>query len=782
MEGPRQSCVVRREPAAARDAHPYEMVDRFMDSQLFTSRPRGGAGPPEALRDQALASALRRLYSRLEVSTCTAYLLTADAGALMAAMTVDTPLSFSIPSGMPTDDPGLSTARAHRTGKLVVYEDTDRLQMTRHVPDLFLHGPYPMRVASMPLRTPRRRFGALSVRWVPPRAVTEDALEFLETVADELAGDLERLAEQGASMEAAFLPLFIPPDPRTAPRPSDGTPAGPAMDSPERPAAPLTTGSTFLYQLQRLSAELTATVRARDILAVARAHMAPFGARAVMLCLAEGERLHVMGAAGISREEVHRAEGTPLSQHTPETDVLNSVKVRFFASARELRDAYPDLAHDPESRARAYLPLVANGRASGCCMLEFAEHSGPLTSAEIAVLAIMLEQVGQSLERARAYEIDHALTRSLQRSLLPRSLPHLAEAVTTARYLPAIEGAEVGGDWYDVVPLPAGGIGLVIGDVEGHSLKAAGVMGQLRSAVRAYATEGHDPASVLERSNQLLAGLDTDLYATCCCIWLDLSTGNLSGATAGHPGPLISDARGRITQQSLPIGPPLGVDAHTLYQQSDIVLPPGSVAALVTDGLLDFRRLGADAALGQLSGLLADNCGEDVEVLADRLVEVRRTHLANSDDATLLLVRYEGAQPGERRRVARTAVQRRDLQRVAHMRHFLRDLLHQWDLAPLMDDLLLMASEVVTNALIHAQSEVDMRIREYPDRLRVEVRDSDPRPPVPTAILTDEVNNQDAESGRGLLIVDGLASAWGSSPAGRGKTTWFEIGIPPASD
>jgi serine phosphatase RsbU (regulator of sigma subunit)/anti-sigma regulatory factor (Ser/Thr protein kinase) len=754
-----------------------------MDSQPFPSRPGGGAGPPEALRDQAITRALRHLYHRLDTSTCTVYLLTADATALGAAMTVDTPLSFTIPSGMPVDAPGLTTAGAYRTGKPAVYEDTDELQVTRRRPELFLYGPYPMQVASVPLRTARRRFGTVSVRWVPPHRAAKDALEVLEAVAGELAGELERLAGQGASMEAPFLPRFITPgDPATAPRPPDGTPPGPAAAPPQRPAASMTTASTFLYQLQRLSAELTATVRTRDILTVARAHMAAFGARAVMLCLGEGERLHVVGAAGVSREEVRRVEGTPLSRRTPETDVVNAVKIRFFASAGELRDAYPDLHHDPEARARAYLPLVTHGRSSGCCMLEFAEQSSPPTSAEIAVLAIMLEQVGQSLERARAYETDHALTRSLQRSLLPRSLPHLTEVVATGRYIPANEGAEVGGDWYDLVPLPAGGIGLVIGDVEGHSLTAAAVMGQVRTAVRAYAAEGHDPASVLERSNRLLVGLDTGLYTTCCCVWLDPATGTLSGATAGHPGPLISDAQGRITEHSLPVGPPLGVDMLARYRQSELVLSPGSVAALLTDGLLDTRRLGTDAALEQMARLLAGNCGEDVEVLADHLVAQRRARPAAGDDATLLLVRYEGAPAGEERRVARTSVQRHDLQQVARVRRFLRDLLGQWELMPLLDDLHLLASEVVTNALIHAQSDVDLRLRAYPDRIRVEVRDSDPRPPVPTAILTDEAGNREAESGRGLLIVAALASAWGSSPAGRGKTTWFELGIPAGAD
>ncbi|MFV5991885.1 ATP-binding SpoIIE family protein phosphatase [Streptomyces sp. NPDC056231] len=628
------------------------------------------------------------------------------------------------------------------------------------------------RVASAPVRTEQHRFGVVSMRWVPPQPVADETLDYLRVVAEDLAVELQDLAQQGVSMKAPDLPLFISALPRgNAPTERNG--------GAESPIVPVPTSSMFLYQLQRLAAELTAAVHIRDVLAAAESQVVrPFGGRAVMLCLAKQGRLHVIGASGFSREAVQRVEGTLLSRSTPETDTIRSLEIRSFRSAEALRDAYPDGDPDPEVQARSYLPLVSNGRAMGCCVLEFPEPARPIAPEELAVLAIMLEQVGQSLERARSYEIEHALTQTLQRSLLPRSLPHLIEAVATARYLPATEGAEVGGDWYDIVPLPSGGIGLVIGDVEGHSLEAVAVMGQLRSGVRAYATEGHDPATVLERSNRLLSGLDTDLYATYCCVWLDLSTGTAATATAGHPSPLLVGAGGRSFTGPLPVGPPLGVDPLALYEQSEALLEPGSVLALFTDGLLDARLLGSDAAMERLGRVLADHCGDDLEVLADRIVADRREWRVLADDAALLLVRYEGAHLQGHRRTARMSVQRHHLQGVAQVRLFLRDLLSQWGRVRLQDTLELVTTEVVTNALIHADSEVELRLREYPDRIRVEVRDSDPHPPVPTAIVADEETNQGAESGRGLLIVDALAGDWGSSPAGRGKTIWFEIAIP----
>jgi anti-sigma regulatory factor (Ser/Thr protein kinase) len=729
----------------------------------------------QALSDEIIASALRRIQGRLRATTCTAYLLTAGSRVLAPAMTVDTPLSFGVAPRIPVDDLSWPTATAHRTGQAVVYDENRMRNVIRRSPAALLHMPWPMVVAAAPVRTARHRFGAVTLRWAPPREVTSEELRFLQTVADESAAGLAELAEQGMPVEAPVIPLFVPVPPDAA---CSAALMAPAQAAATWPAA----RSPLLFQLQRLATELTTAVRPADVLAVTQEWtVRPFHGEAVALCLTEGGRLHVVGAAGLSRGAVHRIEGTPLSQRAPETDAINDVDVRIFPSVADLRLSYPGVDVDLEREARAYFPLISNGRAVGCCVLEFAESGAPLRAEEIAALMMMLEQVGQSLERARAYENEHALTQTLQRSLLPRSLPHLPEAVVATRYHTATEGADVGGDWYDVVALPDGGMGVVVGEVEGKSLEAVGVMGQLRSGVRAYATEGHAPATVLERSSRLLTELNSDLTSTCCCMWLDLTTGVAGIATAGHPGPLISDAQGRITRPALPCGPRLGAGGQHGYRQSEVQLAAGTVAALFTGGLLEGRpegrHQGTEVAAERLAHLLAGNRGEDLEVLADRIAGQGRPHGVTFGDAALVLVRYEGIPQRERARLARTSVSRHDLQGVSQVRRFLRDVLHRWDLLPLSDDLELLVCEVVTNALIHAHSEVDLRLREYPDRLRVEVRDSDPYPPVPTTLLEEEAGNQEAESGRGLLIVDALASTWGSSPAGRGKTTWFEIGI-----
>lgn len=742
-----------------------------MDRTVSGQPPSDLVGP-RTRAERALADALLRVHERLRPSTCTAY-VPADGGrTLTAAMTVDTPLSFGVPSSFDVDDLVWPTTRSYRSGEVVVFDAENMRESARlSTPAIAITVPFAMTVASVPVRTARHRYGTIGMRWVPPRPVPAHERAYLRAAADELAAELERLAGADAGLVAPVVPVFLPARPA---RPTGDPDADRRLL--REAAASSAIRSSYLHQLQRLAAELTGAVRAADILAIGQARVVqPFGGRAAALSMAEGGRLHVAGAVGLSREAVAAIEGTPLSRRTPETDAIHSAQVRVYASAADLASAYPGLEIDMDQQARAYIPLMYTGRAVGCCTLEFAGPYRPLTPTEISLLTLMLEQVGQSLARARSHEVEHALTRRIQHALLPGSFPHVPEAVATARYFSATEGVGIGGDWYDVLALPEKRLGLVVGDVEGHSLDAATVMGQLRSGVRAYAAEGHDPAVVLERSNRLLCGLDTDLYATCCCVWIDLTTGAAVVASAGHPAPLIGGRAG-VGQPPLSAGPPLGVQTQATYRDAAVEMAPGSVVALFTDGLLDVRRMGVDASVGRLAALLADHGGEDLEVLADTMVAGRRQD-APGDDATLVLVRYEGARPDESARVARMRVERHDLHAVLEARRFVRGLLARWGLPDVCDDLEVLVSEVVTNALIHAHSDVDLRLRDYPDRVRVEVRDSDPYPPVPTALLDDDAGNLEAESGRGLLIVDALASAWGSSPAGRGKTTWFEIGV-----
>ncbi|MEU9335368.1 SpoIIE family protein phosphatase [Streptomyces sp. NPDC048290] len=746
----------------------------------------------DARRDDCLATALRSVHARLAPATSTVYLATGQGDRangdgpngggqngsgqngsdrngdgesaitpmLLPAMAVDTPLGFTLTPAMPADDKRYSSAVAYRTGHTVIWDDERIRGLVRGEPAMIQFVPYAMVVASVPVRTQRRRFGALTLRWAPPREVTDETVEFLTAAADRLAMELEALAGQGARLEPPPAPVFIPAAP----------------DAPWGPAS--STG--FLYRFQRLATGLTAAKGVRDVLATTLSEVVrPFGGRAMALCLTERGRLRIAGSAGFARTELRGLDGLVLTGRSPEADATVGLRLLFEPSATALHRAYPGLdRYDDDSCAWLFLPLIADGHAVGCCVLA-AERPSTLGDADLSVLMIMLGQVGQSLQRARAYEREHLIARSMQHGLLPRTLPHLAEIVSTARYLPADTGAEVGGDWYDMIRLPGDRVGLVIGDVEGHSLEAGGTMGQLRSAVRAYATEGHDPAEVLARSNRLLCALDTNHFATCCCLWLDLETGTATLASAGHPAPVLTDADGLGLTCEVRVGPPLGVDPESTYLQTECALTPGSVVALFTDGLLDLSHRDVDSGLAELRSTLVGGRDEDLEILADRLVGETGSATLRDDDLALLLVRYDGHGESPYGRVAQVFVQRRDLRHVGRLRHYMQDLLPGWGLDGLQDELELLLTEVVTNALVHADSDVDVRLREYPDHLRVEVRDSDPRPPLLVADLgPGDTGDAQAESGRGMLIVDALAQSWGSSPAGRGKTTWFELGVP----
>ncbi|MFF9105158.1 SpoIIE family protein phosphatase [Streptomyces rubrogriseus] len=733
----------------------------------------GRSGTPS---ESVLASALLELHALVPASTYAAYVPVAGRAALGAAVAVDTPCSFTVPTDLPLSDLQLPTARAYRTGELIVAEAPEVQELTRQVPARFLHTPFPMAVASVPLADAGQIFGCLSVRWsrtqTPEATISRDDLRHLRGVSRRLAGELARLARTGASLEAPAIPVFVPSAPQEL------SPTG--LRSPAEQLGWGITSTASLYQLKRLSMELAAAVRLRDVLAAAQNKIMPlFDATGLMLCRTRDGRLRVVGCAGFPRDEIARVDGTPLSLSTPETDTVTRVEARPAQPRAAMHEGATPATIGATERPRAYMPLIASGQAIGCCVLEFPARPRRFPAdEEIALAALMLGQIGQALERVQAHEAEHTFARTMQQSLLPTRLPFTPETLVTCRYLPATDGIAVGGDWYDVIPLPDGTIGFAVGDVEGHHAEAAGVMAHLRSAVLAYATEGHGPATVLERLDGLLRVLGISRYATCCCLWLDPATGVAQVATAGHPLPLISPAPSRLTTLDVPVGPPLGLGDGHHYEQREITLEPDSVTALYTDGLLDTRTLGPDGARSRLAGKLTHGDRDNMHTLADELISERRSQTTLDDDAALLLMRYDGRRHAEQQDVSRLFIQRYDLQAVASVRHHLSGLLPRWKTEALLDDLQLILSEVVTNALIHAQSDVDIRLRRHTAGVRVEVQDNSALPPVPTVIVADEAVNAEAESGRGLLIVDALATAWGSSPAGRGKTTWIEMTLP----
>lgn len=411
----------------------------------------------------------------------------------------------------------------------------------------------------------------------------------------------------------------------------------------------------------------------------------------------------------------------------------------------------------------AVLPLPAKSRVTGVCLVGWdAPHE--FAPEERALLTATAGLVGQALKRAHAYDAEQELATMLQRSLLPRRLPRLPGGTAVARYLPARRGLQVGGDWYDVIALSEGKVALVIGDVQGHSAGAATIMGQMRTAVRAYAVEGHPPDVVVGHANRLLVGMETDLFATCCYVELDMEEGNALFVRAGHLSPLVRLPDGGTEEIAVEGGLPLGVLADAEFPLTALALAPGSVLALVTDGLVESADLQVDEGMRLVRAALAAADPSDPGRMADELLgDAGR----REDDVALLLLRYDGMRI---RPVRAGWVVWRLPDAVMHARRFSARTLRSWDVVAEADTVLLVVSELVTNALVHTQGAVRVDLTLAADRLRVSVNDSSPRAPAKPVVVDWE-----ATGGRGLFLVEAMSTAWGSVPVGGGKQVWSEI-------
>ncbi|WP_425264297.1 PP2C family protein-serine/threonine phosphatase [Streptomyces bungoensis] len=219
------------------------------------------------------------------------------------------------------------------------------------------------------------------------------------------------------------------------------------------------------------------------------------------------------------------------------------------------------------------LPVDGGRQVVGVCCLAF-DAPRDFPPEERALLGMMAGLLGAAVDRVELSARQRAVAECLQRTLLPPVLPDLPRLVTTARYRPATVTSKVGGDWYDVIRLSDDRAVLVVGDVEGHAMESAALMGQDRTATASYATEGHRPAAVIERTGRLLARLRTDLTVTCCVVSLDTLDGTAEVALAGHPPPRVRRPDGTIGVLDAPANLPLGVCPAGVYQGREHTLEP----------------------------------------------------------------------------------------------------------------------------------------------------------------------------------------------------------------
>jgi PAS domain S-box-containing protein len=283
------------------------------------------------------------------------------------------------------------------------------------------------------------------------------------------------------------------------------------------------------------------------------------------------------------------------------------------------------------------VPLLVGGEAIGA--LEVGTLFGRrFTEAEVDLLQLAADRAATAIERVRLFERQERIAEELQRSLLPQTLPTVPGLEMAARYLPGGAGTRVGGDWYDTVALPGGRVAVVIGDVAGRGVDAAAMMGQLRSALRAYILEGGTPAQALERLNRFQLSLAWDSMATACVLLLEPATGRLTYANAGHPPPLIlgPDGVARSLQDTLSV--PLGALDVAGYEEGTAELEPGATLVLYTDGLVEQRDQLIDRGIERLEAALVDGGPTAPEELSERIISGTIGEGGVNDDVTLLLV------------------------------------------------------------------------------------------------------------------------------------------------
>ncbi|MHC6625443.1 SpoIIE family protein phosphatase [Streptomyces globosus] len=315
------------------------------------------------------------------------------------------------------------------------------------------------------------------------------------------------------------------------------------------------------------------------------------------------------------------------------------------------RSDIPALIPDPRADAlRTYLaglgsarliPLVARGTVLGAVTVTRLATREPFDEQDCILIDEVVARAALNIDNARMYTNQRRAALTLQRSLTNSTLPDVSGLELTGRYLPASDH-DVGGDWYDAIRLPGGRTGLVIGDVMGHGVHAAAVMGQLRTAVRTLARHGVPPDLLLRSLDAVVADLGADEMATCVYAVHDPASGGCTIARAGHPPPAVATADGRVTFLDGPPGTPLGTGDRE-FRTERIALPPGSLLVLYTDGLIEARDRDLDQGMAQLGWALRGPQGP-----LDRLCDTILAHLlpaAPQDDVALLLTRTTADPP-----------------------------------------------------------------------------------------------------------------------------------------
>ncbi|MFD0318278.1 ATP-binding SpoIIE family protein phosphatase [Streptomyces flavalbus] len=434
-----------------------------------------------------------------------------------------------------------------------------------------------------------------------------------------------------------------------------------------------------------------------------------------------------------------------------------------IAAQFEKRDIRPLIT----GRSMLVVPLKARNVVLGFMILLRHPERPVFNDMDRVTGAELAARAGLVLDNARMYTYQESVAETLQDSMLPHIPARMAGCDIATRYLPGTLLGRVGGDWFDSVKLPGARTAFVVGDVMGHGLNSAAMMGQLRTAVQTMAALDLPPAQLLRNLDDLAQRLGENYLATCLYAVYDPVAGELCLANAGHIPPVLVRAEdGRSELLDLPTGAPIGIGGVP-FEAVRVPVRPGDRLVMCTDGLVEVR--GEDIGVG-LATLCesAAHPAASMDDACDTIIRALNPRGGRKDDVALLMARLSGIEPDD---VAEWRLPL-DPAEVGRARAAVREQLHDWGLAKTAYTAELLVSELVTNAVRHSHHRpVGLRLVRG-DTLLCEVDDDDHE--LPTLLSA----SGDDETGRGLRVVSTLAREWGATRTGAGKTVWFELTLP----
>ncbi|MEU2913697.1 SpoIIE family protein phosphatase [Streptomyces massasporeus] len=455
-------------------------------------------------------------------------------------------------------------------------------------------------------------------------------------------------------------------------------------------------------------------------------------------------------------------------------EVLRGVRP-VFTDAPAARAALPELLGEggafavPDGQRAILAPLRGRRRVIGAALFLRRPERIAFEADDLLVAAQLATHSALGIDKAVLYGREAYIADELQRTMLPETLPRPTGVRLASRYLPAAETARVGGDWYDAIPLPGSRVALVVGDVMGHSMTSAAIMGQLRTTAQTLAGLDLPPQEVLHHLDEQAQRLGVDRMATCLYAVYDPVSHRITIANAGHPPPVLLHLGGRAEVLRVPAGAPIGVGGVD-FEAVELDAPAGATLLLYTDGLVESRLRDVWTGIEQLREKLAavaQLTGPDhpppLEALCDEVLDMLGPG-DRDDDIALLAARFDGIAPSD---VAYWFLEPEDAA-PGRARRLARRALQRWGMEELGDSVELLVSEVVTNAVRYASRPVTLRLLRT-DVLRCEVGDDVPQlPRLRQARATDE-------GGRGLYLVNRMARRWGATRLSTGKVVWFEL-------